>query len=139
MKKPFLLALFGYLVPTFVTGFVWHLVAFHDVYLRLAIYRPEPVIPLGFSSMLVQGVLFAAAWPRLFDTALGAWRRSALMGGVAYGLLSWSFTTLAVAAKHPMASITEYVVIESAFTVVQFALAAPLMALAWRGTAERHG
>jgi len=38
-------------------------------------------------------------------------KRPAVWGG----LLSWSFTTLAVAAKHPMSSISDYVVLESAF------------------------
>jgi len=46
---------------------------------------------------------------------------------------SWSFTTIAVAAKHPMTSVAEYFLIETLFTVVQFALVAPFMALAWRG------
>jgi hypothetical protein len=47
-------------------------------------------------------------------------------------LLSWSFTTLAVAAKHPMASITDYVLLETAFTVLQFLIVGPLIALAYR-------
>jgi len=133
MKKPCLLAVLGYLVPTFITGFVWHLVAFHDVYVRLDIYRPDPIIPFGLGSMLVQGLIFAWAYPRLFDTARDAWARSAARAGLVFAALSWSFTTLAVAAKHPMTSIADYALIETGFTVVQFALAAPLMALAWRG------
>lgn len=137
MKKPFALAMLAYVVPTFITGFLWHLVFLHDAYTRLAIYRPEPVIPLGFASMLVQAVLFAWAYPRLFDTAAGTWKRSALCAGVSYAALSWSFTTLAVSAKHPMASVPEYVAIETAFTVLQFLLVAPLMALAWRGHPHR--
>jgi hypothetical protein len=133
MKKPFALAVLAYLVPTFITGFTWHLVAFHDAYTRLNIYRPDPVIPLGFGSMLVQGLIFAWAYPRLFDTARAGWTGSALRAGLLFAALSWSFTTLAVAAKHPMASVPEYVLIETAFTALQFLLVAPLMALAWRG------
>jgi hypothetical protein len=132
VKKPYALAVLAYLVPTFITGFVWHLVAFHDTYARLGIYRTDPIIPLGLGSMLVQAFIFAWAYPRLFDTARDAWPMSALRAGLVYGALSWSFTTLAVAAKHPMASIGDYVLMETAFTAVQFALAAPLMALAWR-------
>jgi hypothetical protein len=136
MKKSLVLAFLGYLVPTFITGFVWHLVAFHHVYERLGIYRAEPIIPLGFGSMLVQGFVFAWAYPRLFDTARDAWIGSALRAGLMYAALSWSFTTLAVAAKHPMASVPDYVLVETAFTAVQFILVAPLMALAWRGHAR---
>lgn len=136
MTKSFVLAVLGYLVPTFATGFVWHLVAFHDVYLRLNIYRPEPIIPLGFGSMIVQGVIFAWMHPRVFGTKRDGWQSRAVVSGAIFAALSWSFTTLAVAAKHPMASVPEYLGIESAFTVVQFALAAPLMTLAWRAPAR---
>jgi hypothetical protein len=133
MKKPFLLAVLAYLVPTFITGFVWHMVAFHGLYARLDLYRPDPVIPLGLASMLIQGPIFAWAYPRLFDTARSAWAKSALRAGLVYAALSWSFTTVAVAAKYPMASVGDYFLIETLYTVVQFALVAPLMALAWRG------
>jgi len=133
MKKPFVLALLAYLVPTFITGFVWHLVAFHDTYTRLHIYRPDPIIPFGFGSMVLQGLLFAWAYPRLFDTSRAAWAGSALRAGLVFAALSWSFTTAAVAAKHPMTSVPEYVLIETGFTALQFLLVAPLMALAWRG------
>jgi hypothetical protein len=132
MNRRFTLAVLAYLVPTFVVGFVWHLVAFHDSYTRLAIYRPDPVIPFGLGSMLVQGLVFAWAYPRLFDTTRAAWVRSALRAALAFAALSWSFTTIAVAAKHPMTSVPEYFLIETAFTVLQFLLVAPLMALAWR-------
>ena len=136
MKKPYLLALLAYLVPTFVVGFVWHLVIFHDAYVRLNIYRPDPVIPLGFGSMVVQGLIFAWAYPRLFSTAREAWATSALHSGLAYAALSWSFTTIAVAAKHSMTSVAQYLLIETGFTLVQFLLVAPLMAIAWRSQAR---
>jgi len=133
MRKPFLLAVLAYLVPSFIVGYLWHLVAFHDVYTRLAIYRPDPIIPFGLGSMLVQGLIFAWAFPRLFGTARDAWTRSALRAGLIYALLSWSFTTVAVSAKHPMTAVDEYILMESLFTILQFAMVAPLMALAWRG------
>jgi len=127
------LAVLAYLVPTFVTGFLWHLVLFHSLYQRLEIYRPDPLIPLGLGSMLVQAVLFAWAYPRLFSTAPKEWGRNALLAGLGFAALSWSFTTLAVAAKHPMTSLPEYVALETGYTILQFLLVAPLMALAWRG------
>jgi hypothetical protein len=45
-------------------------------------------------------------------------------------LLSWSFTTIAVAAKNVMTSVPAYLLLESAFTAVQWALVGPLMAFA---------
>lgn len=132
MTKRFTLTLLAYLVPTFILGYVWHLVVFHDTYLRLSIYRPDPIIPFGFGSMVLQGLVFAWAYPRLYDTTRTAWVGSAWRAGLAYAVLSWSFTTLAVAAKHPVASVPDFMLIQTAFTVVQFVLVAPLIALAGR-------
>ncbi len=135
MRRPFLLALFAYLLPTFVTGFVWHFTLFGDVYHELQVYRDNPFVPLGVTSMLIQSVLFAWMFPRLFNTRREAWVHSAFASGVIFGLLSWSFTTVAAAAKYPMTSVEQFVAIESAYTLLQFLLVAPLMALVWRDPA----
>jgi hypothetical protein len=47
-------------------------------------------------------------------------------------VLSWSFTTLAVAAKNIMASVPLYIELETGFTLLQFAIVGPLIALAHR-------
>lgn len=123
----FVLNALAYLVPTFAIGFLWHLKWFHAEYRQLNIYRANPIIPLGFSSMLIQGCVVAFLYPRLTqspDAFVDAFLFSA---GAA--LLSWSFTTLAVAAKHSMGSLRQYVALETAFTAAQFAAVAPLLAL----------
>jgi hypothetical protein len=126
MRRSFTLALLAYLVPTFILGYVWHLRLFTNYYHELGIYRPDVIIPLGFLSMLVQGVIFAAAYPRVVDQP---WRLASGMRFAALAaMLSWSFTTLAVAAKHPMTSVGGFMLIETMFTIVQFALVAPLLA-----------
>jgi hypothetical protein len=55
----------------------------------------------------------------------------AVLGGV----LSWSFTTLAVAAKNLMSSVPDYLMIETAFTAVQWIIVGPLTALAFASRA----
>jgi hypothetical protein len=136
MKKPFVMAVLAYLVPTFMTGYVWHLVVFHDAYVRLDIYRADVIIPFGFGSMLLQALFFAWAYPRLFSTRRQDWVKSAALSGLAFAALSWSFTTLAVAAKNQMASVPDYLMIETGFTLLQFVLVAPLIALAYREVKE---
>jgi hypothetical protein len=71
-------------------------------------------------------------FPRLFANHGGSVLKNGLLYGLGLGLLSWSFTTLAVAAKHPMSSISDYVVLETGFTVLQFLIVGPLIALAHR-------
>lgn len=124
-------AALAYLVPTFVLGFIWHLVAFKGYYDALAMYRRDVIIPFGLLAMTIQAVVFAWVFDRAFSgrEALGVGGRGtyfAVFGAV----LSWSFTTLAVAAKNVMTSVPDYLLIESAFTVVQWAIVGPLMALA---------
>jgi len=46
-------------------------------------------------------------------------------------VVSWSFTTIAVAAKNVMTSVPDYLLIETAFTVVQWVMVAPLTVLAF--------
>ena len=130
-RRGFWLGFAAYLVPTFPLGYLWHLVWFETNYHALGIYRPDPIIPLGLASMLIQAVVFSWAYPRLFDPG-DSIPRNGLRYGIALALLSWSFTTLAVAAKHPLASIADYLVLETAFTVVQFLVVGPLIALAHR-------
>jgi hypothetical protein len=111
---------------------VWHLVLFAPAYEALGIYRPDPIIPFGFASMVIQGVIFSWAYPRLFPGRGSAIFRPGLVYGLALGVLSWSFTTLAVAAKNIMASVPFYVELETGFTLLQFAIVGPLTALAHR-------
>lgn len=133
MKKSFWLAVLAYLLPTFPLGYAWHLKTFKDAYDRLELYRAEVIIPLGLASMLIQALLFAWAYPRLFSTRREDWLRSALGFGAVFSVLAWSFTTLPVAAKYQMSSVPDFLQLETAFTLLQFAVVSPLIALAYRG------
>jgi hypothetical protein len=128
----FWLGLAAYLLPTFPIAYVWHLVLFAPTYDALGIYRPDPIIPFGFASMVIQGIIFSWAYPRLFQGRGGAILRPGLAYGFALAVLSWSFTTLAVAAKNIMSSIPTYLLLETGFTLLQFAIVGPLIALAHR-------
>jgi hypothetical protein len=130
--RNFWLGMAAYLVPTFPIAFVWHLVLFEPKYHALHIYRADPLIPFGLASMTIQGIAFSWVFPRVFAGNRGSVLKNGLLYGLGAGLLSWSFTTLAVAAKHPMASISDYVLLETTFTALQFMIVGPLIALAYR-------
>jgi hypothetical protein len=119
----------AYLVPTFALGFVWHLVLFKGYYDALAMYRHDVIIPFGLLSMSIQAVVFA--W--IYDELFARRGNGAIARGLAYAAfgatLSWSFTTIAVAAKNVMSSVPDYLLIESAFTAVQWGIVGPLTAL----------
>lgn len=132
MSSPFWLAFASYVLPTFPLGYFWHLKTFKPRYDRLGIYRPDVLIPVGLSSMVIQGLFFAWAYPLLFSTAAADWATSAVQAFLAFGVMAWSFIVLPVAAKFRMTSVSEFVRLETAFTALQFAIACPLIALAWR-------
>lgn len=131
MSRAFWLGVAAYVVPSFIIAYPWHLMVFGPAYRELAVYRDDVIVPFGLLSMLIEGVAFSWVYPHIF-----AGRRSVLRNGFAYGLmiglLSWSFTTLAVAAKNVMTSVPIYLALETAFTLFQFAVVGPLIALAHR-------
>lgn len=133
MKLRFALGVLTYLVPTFALGFVWHLILFTRSYEELGIYRKDIIIPFGFLSMLIQAVIFAWIYKHGFAPRKDSLVSRGLLYAALGAILSWSFTTLAVAAKNRMTSVPDYLVIETAFTAVQWIIVGPLTALAYAG------
>lgn len=121
-----LLAVLAYMLPTFPLGFLWHLTIFADYYASLQVYRAEPLIPFGVLSMLVQGIIWAVIYERLFagEPILSGARKFAMLACP----LAWSFMVVAAGAKHLMASVSEFVIIEPAFILLQYAIVSPLIA-----------
>lgn len=128
------MAALAYLLATFPLGYLWHLNWFHARYEQLQMYRAEVIIPMGLGSMLIQAVLYAGLYPRLFGER--SWARGALGFGLTFGLLAWSLTVLPVAAKYRTASVADFVMLETAFTILHYLVVSPLIALAWRGAAQ---
>lgn len=133
----YILAMLAYLVPTFALGFVWHLVLFEAYYDALAIYRRDIIIPFGFVSMVIQAAIFAWIYQRAFSGRRGTSVSRTLAYGALGAVLSWSFTTLAVAAKNVMTSVPSYLLIETSFTIVQWIMVAPLTVLAFAARERR--
>jgi hypothetical protein len=131
-SRSFWLGVAAYLIPTFSLAYAWHLVVFAPAYEALGIYRPDPIIPFGLTSMIIQGIAFSWIYPRLFPERGGAILKPGLIYGLALAVLSWSFTTLAVAAKNIMSSVPLYMQLETGFTMLQFVIVGPLIALAHR-------
>ena len=124
-----LLAALCYIVPTFPLGWIWHMTIFTERYKALQVYRDDPIPALGLSSMVVQGVIFAVAYVALIEPMTGSWLVKAAVYAGTGGLLSWSFTTLAWAAKARLTSLSEFFALETAFTAVQWIIVGVATAL----------
>lgn len=133
MATSFWRAVLGYVLPTFPLGYVWHLVAFKGYYEALQVYRQDILIPFGILSMVIQGCAWAYLYRRLF-AGQPVLRGAAKFFAIAMPL-AWSYFVIAVAAKHLMASVGGFVLIETAFMVVQFLIVSPL--IAWSFANER--
>src|SRR5262245_56940440 len=95
-----ILAVLAYVLPTFPLGVFWHLTIFADYYKSLHVYRENILIPFGITSMVIQGVIWAFIYERLFAG------EPVLRGAVKFAALAcplgWSYMVLAVSAKHLM-------------------------------------
>ena len=129
MTRQFWVAVAAYIVPTFPLGYLWHLVVFKSTYDALQVYRADIIIPFGILSMIIQGCVWAFIYSRLFagETVL---RGAAKFMMLAFPL-AWSFLVIVIAAKHQMASVSGFVLIETGFTLLQYLVVSPLIALSF--------
>ena len=111
MTSFYLLAL-AYLVASFILGVVWHVVLFKEYYKKLAIYSniEKPRFTFGLSAMVLQGAVLAYVYPLI---------GSQWMFGVGLFLLLVSFMVFAEAGKQNATSLSGFVFIQTAFSIVQ--------------------
>ena len=108
----FYLLLLAYLVASFALGAVWHMVFFKEYYKKLAIYSniEKPRFSFGLTSMLLQGIVFAYVYPLI----VSPW-----MFGFGLFFLLVSFVVFAEAGKQNATSLSGFVLIQTAFSLVQ--------------------
>jgi hypothetical protein len=131
MTKKFFLATLAYLIPTMILGMAWHFIFFKDLYESLGIYnRAEPIIPLGFASMAIQGLIVAYLFPIFYREG------NAIISGIKFGLIMglflFSVSTLANAAKIEVTSMSSWITIQIAFHLIQFLLVGVGIGLVYR-------
>ncbi len=78
-RKPatVLLTVVAYVIATFGVQGASHFAINADHYAAISIMRPDPVIPMGVGSMLIQGTIFALLFPTF--NAGGSTIRNALV------------------------------------------------------------
>ena len=118
MKKHIQVTL-AYAVVTMLIAAPWHFVLFKDLYHSLGIYnRAEPIVPLGFLSMLIQGVVMAIIYPRYYKD--GSHYKSAIQFSLLMGLFLYSVSTLANAAKIEVSPMGTWLILQAAFHLIQY-------------------
>ncbi|OYW74025.1 MAG: hypothetical protein B7Z37_19355 [Verrucomicrobia bacterium 12-59-8] len=133
MSPRYFLASGAYIVTTFILGFVWHLVLFKSTYQRLGIFSriDDPIIPLGLTAMILQGLVLAYLYPLVSNG--GAVLFEGLRFGLIMGLFIASSAVFAEAAKQRVTSLPTWLLLESVYYLIQFSLAGIAIAFAYGG------
>lgn len=118
MKK-FILAALSYFVLTMLWAYPWHVIWFHDVYVKLgAMTRPEPIIPLGMLSIIIQGMVIAYFYPFYYRGG------NPIFQGIKFnliiGLMIYTVMGFATAAKFAIEPISTFLIYHTIFQFVQF-------------------
>jgi len=131
----FALATLSYVVFTMVLGIFWNLFIFRDIYIELAkySYRSAPIIPLGMSAMLAEGVALSALF-YMFYINERSLRKGMLLGLLA-GVFSMTYASLVVPAKFTISPIWQYLSLEILFGILHYGVAGLIFALIFRKTA----
>lgn len=129
------LAVLTYVIVTFAIAATWHFAVFSDLYAELAIFtRKEPIVPLGLSSMVVQGLIMAYAYPKLCPRLAPA--REGLAFGLICGMFIASCAVLGEAGKQNVTSLPTFLILESVYYAFQFSLSGLAIALVYGRSGE---
>lgn len=119
--RKFLTAALGYIVVTFVFAAGWHLILFKELYDQLGIFtRKEPLIYLGFISMILQGFVLAFVYPYFGKHESPV--RDGLRFGVLMGVFLGSSAVFAEAGKQEVSSLSTWILLESIYYLLQFSV-----------------
>lgn len=124
------LTVLAYVISTFAVQGASHFAINADFYAGLPHMRPEPVLPMGLTAMLIQGTLFALLFPA-FNRGPNT-LRNALVFSWAIGAFLASYITLGEAGKYAIPSIPAWIAIEGSAAFAQFTVFGLLLGLIHR-------
>lgn len=127
--KKLVLFVMAYFMITMAWAYPWHVVWFHDRYVSWgAMTREHPIMPLGISAVLIQGLAIGYLYSlcRLHGG-------NAILQGIKFnliaGLLTYTAMGFATAAKFQIEPIPAFLTYHTIFQTVQFILTGT--ALGW--------
>jgi len=117
----------AYTAVTFPIAVVWHLVLFKEKYAAFGYFSGEPNILLGFISIVIQGAVLSALFPRVLFAGTPVMR--GLKFSAMIGTFFWTSHVLALVAKQEVPGAPLFVVMETGYLGVQFGIFGLLIAL----------
>lgn len=130
MSLKYALAVLAYVVPSMLLAVPWHLWWFKQEYHDFGIYtRADPIIPLGLTTMLIQGIVIAWIYPRWYRG--GAPALQGIKFALLMGLFLYSVSTLANIAKVEVANPWYFILLSGIFHTLQFTITGAAIGLAF--------
>lgn len=114
------LTVVAYVLTTFAVQGASHFAISADHFAAIPIMRAEPMIPLGITSMVIQGLIFALLYPAYVDAA-STLRKSIVFSWLIGGFLA-SYIVLGEAGKYAIPSVSSWIAVESGAAFVQYTL-----------------
>jgi hydrogenase-4 membrane subunit HyfE len=121
-----LLAILAYMLPAFILWQLWHTVLFASHYKTLEVYRSNVLVPLSLAALIVQGLIWSVIYEQ-FCLGETVGRGAIRFAAIAFPI-AWSYQVLLVGARHPMTSNGGYLLLETSYLLMLFALVSPLIA-----------
>jgi hypothetical protein len=108
----------AYTLVTFPLAVVWHVILFESQYQVFGYFEGEPSFVLGFTTILLQGLLLSYLYPHVGFSGNGAGR------GIKYalfiGFFFWTSHVLAFVAKQDVTNGASFIFLESIYLSIQF-------------------
>lgn len=125
--KQVILGAVAYILATFPLAAIWHIVIFADQYRAFGYFEGEPNLLLGFSSIVVQGVVLSVLFQ--FTCFKGSVLIQSLKYVALVGVFFWSSHVVAFLAKQSIGNPAGFALMESAYLFIQFGVFGALLGL----------
>lgn len=113
-----ILSVLAFMVVSFAVQGLNHFVINKSHYEKIDFARTEPVLALGFITMIIQGLILSFAMTKIVST--GSLVRDGLLVSLSFGLFLASYIALAEPAKYAAPSISSWFVTEGLVSTIQF-------------------
>ena len=124
------LTVLAYVLTTFAVQGTSHFAVNADHFASIAIMRAEPLIPLGISSMVIQGLIFAWLYP-VYAGGASTLRKAIVFSWLIGGFLA-SYIVLAEAGKYAIPSLSSWIAVEASAAFAQYTIFGALLGLIHR-------
>jgi len=122
-----LLTVLAFMIVTFGVQGLSHFVINKAHFASIGFARENPIMPLGFAVMIIQGFILSFAMTYVGPNPVTLW--SGIILSLTFGLFLGSYIALAEPAKYAAPSVLAWVRVEALASFTQFTIFGALLAL----------